>query len=94
MKYALIFAVFAALANLFLILYVKKKNKTKADDCSNNSKKDKSHVFSKEYLNTPEVKRLKTLAAAELSISLEEIDRMSVEEIKQLAKKQKLINTE
>ncbi len=92
MKIALIFAVVAVIANLFFIRYVKKNNKTKADE--SNNLHNESHAFSKGYLNTPKVKQLKKSAAAELSISVEELDLMSDKEIKQLAKKQGLINIE
>ena len=44
-------------------------------------------------MNTPEASQLRQSAATELNISVEELDRMSAEEVKQLAKEQKLINT-
>ena len=92
MKVALIFAVVAVAANVLLIWYVKKTyRKAKADKSSdlNNT----AGVFSHGYLNTPEVKRLRQAVAVELGISVEELDRMSVEDVRQLAKQQELINT-
>ena len=56
--------------------------------------KNGSYAFSKGYLNTPELKKLRKSAAAELDLSVEELDRMLAKEIKQLAKEQKLINIE
>ena len=92
MKIALVLAVVAVAANFLFKWYAKKSNKTKADESSN--LKNGSYAYSKGYLNTPEVKRLKQLAAAELSLSVDELDRMSAKEIKQLAKEQELINIE
>lgn len=80
MKIAFIFAVLAVAANLFFIWYAKRKGL-----------KTKTNAYSQGYLNTPEVKQLKQSAAAELNISVEELDRLSAEEIKQLAKKKELI---
>ena len=90
MKIAFIFAVLAVAANLFFIWYAKRKGlKTKSDESSNH--KDGSYAYSQGYLNTPEVKQLKQSAAAELNISVEELNRLSAEKIKQLAKKKELI---
>ncbi len=92
MKIAIVFAVVSVAANIFLIWYAKRKyHKAKADESSN--LKDGSNAYSYGYLNTPEVKQLKQSAAAELSISIEELDRRSAEEVTQLAKEQELINT-
>ena len=88
MKIALIFGVVAVAANVLLVMYViNKYQKSKADGLS--SAENGSHVFSAGYLNTPEVKRLRQSAAAELGMSVEELDSMSIEEITQLANKKK-----
>ena len=92
MKIALISAVVAVAANILLIWYAKSKyHKAKADESSNSN--NDSNAYSYGYLNTPESKRLRQSAAAELSISVEELDRMSAEEVTQLAKEHELINT-
>ena len=92
MKIALVLGIVAVITNIFLVLYAKRINhKAKADELSN--PKDDYNINSYEYLNTPEVKRLRRSAAAELSISVEELDRMSAKEVTQLAKDQELINT-
>ena len=85
----LILAVLTILANL-LIWHAKRKTKrTKADE-SSKMKRDLSG-YSKGFLNTPEIRRLKQSAAAELDISVEDLDRMSVKEINQLAGRKELI---
>jgi len=90
MKIVFIFAAVAVAANLFFIWYAKRKgHKTKADESSH--LKESSMAYSKEFLDSEEGKALKQSAAAELSISIEELDRMSVEEIIQLAKEKDLI---
>ncbi len=87
MKIALVLAVVTVAANIFFIRYAKRKyHRAKADETSNLN--NGSYAYSKGYLNTPEVKRLKQSAATELSISVEELDRMSAEEVSQLAKEQ------
>lgn len=90
MKITIILAIAAVAANIALIWYAKKCNKTKTDETS--TPENGSNAFPQEYLNTPEIRRLKKSAAAELGLSIEELDRMPVKEIKQLAKEQKLIN--
>ena len=91
MKIALIFGVVAVAANVLLVMYVKRKyQKSKAYKLSN--LENGSNAFSAGYLNTPEAKRLRQSAAAELSISVEELDRMSVEQVTHLAKEQEVIN--
>ena len=91
MKIVFIFAAVAVAANIFFIWYAKRKShhKTKADESSH--LKEGSMAYSKEFLDSEEGKALKQSAAAELSISIEELDRMSVEEIIQLAKEKDLI---
>ena len=92
MKIAVVLAVLAAAANIFFIWYAKKSNKAMTDESSNPD--NGSYLFSKGYLNTPEVKQLRKSAAAELGLSVEELDRMLVKEIKQLSKEQELISVE
>ena len=79
---------------LNLILWYSKKlaRKTKADESSgHNGKADGSNTRSIEFLDNPEVAPLKESAAAELGISIEQLDRMSVEEIEELAAEKGLI---
>jgi len=90
MKIALVLAVAAVLANIFFIWFAKKNNQTKPAESSN--LKSGSFAFPKEYLNTPEVERLRKSTAAELDLSTEELDRMLAKEIKQMAKEKELIN--
>jgi len=91
MKIALIFGVVAVAANVVLVMYVKNKyQKSKTDGLS--SLENGSNVFAAGYLNTPEAKRLRQSAAAELGISVEELDSMSIEGITQLANKKKEAN--
>ena len=80
----------AVVANLFFIWYAKMKgNNSKADNSSN--LKDGSNANSQGFLDSEEGKILKQSAAAELSISVEELDRMSVDQIRQLAEKKNLV---
>jgi hypothetical protein len=91
MKITLIFAIIAVVAIVLSRWYAKiRYYKTKEDELSNY--RNRSHPFSCGYLNTPETKRLKRSAAAELGISAEELDRMSADDFKQLVKERKLIN--
>ena len=77
-------------ANLFFIWYAKTRgNKTKANNSSN--LKDSSDVNSEGFLNSDERKQLKESAAAELNISVEELEDMSYEQITQLAEKKNLL---
>jgi flagellar basal body-associated protein FliL len=92
MKIAVVLAVVAVAANIVFIWCSKKSNKAKTDESSN--PKNGSYAFSKGYLNTPEVRQLRKSTAAELGLSIEELDRMLAKEIKQLTKKQELIDIE
>ena len=91
MKIALILAVAAVAANSFLIWYYKRKFHN-ADTHEPSNKNEGSDAFSPGYLNTPEVRRLRQSAAAELGISVEELDSMSVDEITQLANEKEVTN--
>jgi hypothetical protein len=55
------------------------------------NKSDGSDARSIEFLNSPEAEPLKQSAAAELGISIEQLDRLSVEEIEELATEKGLI---
>ena len=93
MKIAFVLGAIAVAANIFIILLTKRKNlKAKADGSFDHQ--DGSELYSMGYLNTPEVKRLKQSVAAELSISIEKLERMSAEDVTQLAKEKELINPE
>jgi len=90
MKIAFILAAIAVVTNVFLILYVKRRShKSNAEESSN--LKNGSDAYSRVFLNSVDGELLKHSAAAELNISIEELDRMSVEEITQLANKKQLI---
>ncbi len=78
--------------NLFLWYSKRQARKTKADESSSHKgKADGSGAHSIEFLDNPEVAPLKQSAAAELGISIEELDRLSVEEIEELASEKGLI---
>ena len=93
MKLLLLILFIAVVAlNLFLWYSKRLASKTKADESS--SRKDKSDNRDArpiEFLNNPEVEPLKQSAAAELGISIEQLDRLSVEEIEELASEKGLI---
>jgi hypothetical protein len=77
-------------ANLFFIWYAKSRgNKTNAKNSSN--LKDSSGANSEALLNSDERKLLKESAAAELNISVEELEGMSFDQITQLAEKKNLL---
>jgi hypothetical protein len=88
----LLLGVVVVALNLLLWYSKKKAGKTKADESS--SHKDKANISaarSIEFLNNPEVEPLKQSAAAELGISIEQLDRLSVEEIEKIAAEKGLI---
>lgn len=92
MKIAVVLAVISVAANIFFIWYSKKSNKAETNESSNPI--NGSYAFSKGYLNTPEVRQLRKSAAAELGLSIEELDRMLAAEIKQIANEKEMINIE
>ena len=88
----LILGVVVVALNLFLWYSKRQARKTKADQpSSHKSKADGSNTRSTEFLDTPEAAPLKQSAAAELGISIKQLDRMSVEEIEELAAEKGLI---
>ena len=90
LKNLFIIGTVAVVANLFFIWYAKTRgSNTKADKPSNF--KDGSNANFQEFLNSDKGKKLKQSAATELDISVEELDRMSVDQIAQLAEKKDLI---
>jgi hypothetical protein len=90
MKIALILAAVAVATNLFLVLFVKRKHPKTAVEAPP-ILKDIAKADSKRFFDSVEGKLLKHSAAAELDISMEELDCMSVEEITQIAQKKQLI---
>ena len=90
MKVVFILAVVAVLANVLFVWYAKKKGRPSKPDQSSNPKSG-SVADSQGFLNSEEGKLLKQSAADELCISVEELECMSVEDIKQLAKEKELI---
>ena len=88
----LILGVAVIALNLFLWYSKRQTGKTKADESSSHKgKSDGSAARSIEFLNSPEVAPLKQSAAAELGITTEQLDRLSVEEIEELATEKGLI---
>jgi hypothetical protein len=88
----LILGVAVIVLNLFLWYSKKQAGKTKADHSANHkSKLDAPHTGSKEFSNRPDLAQLKESAAAELGISIEELERMPVDEIEELAAEKGLI---
>ena len=85
MKIALALVVAAVLSNIFYIWYANR---------SNNTKSDESSAFPKDYLNTPKVKQLRKSTAAELGLSIKELDLMLAKEFKQMAKEKELTTIE
>jgi hypothetical protein len=81
MKIAIALIVAAVLSNILYLWYAKR---------SDNTKSGESSAFTKGYLNTPEVKQLKKSTAAELGLSIEELDLMLAKEVKQMAKEKGL----
>ena len=92
MKIAIILAFAAVAANIFFIWYSKKSNKVKLDESSNPD--IGSHAFLKGNLTNSEVKQLKESAAAELGLSVDELDHMLARELKQLSKERELMSIE
>ena len=93
MKLLLLILGVAAVALNLLLWYSKRQaGKTKKDESSRH--KDKagaSAARSVELSNNPEIEPLKQSAAAELGISIEQLDRLSVEEIQKIAAEKGLI---
>lgn len=92
MKIAIALAVVAVTvtANIVFKWYSKKTKRAKTNESLN--PKNESDAFSKGYPNTPQVSRLRKSAAAELGLSIEELDHMLAKEMKQMAAERKLIN--
>lgn len=88
----LILGVAVIALNLFLWYSKRQTGKTKTDKTPDHKhKSDASHARSIDFLNSPEAAPLKQSAAAELGISIEQLDRLSVEEIEALAMEKGLI---
>jgi hypothetical protein len=88
----LILGVVAVALNLFLWYSKRLARKTKSNESSRHKgKADGSDARSIKSLDNPEVASLKQSAAAELGISIEQLDRLSVEEIEELAARKDLI---
>jgi len=88
----LILGVAVIALNLFLWYSKKLAGKTKADESPDHkNKSDVSDARSIEFLDSPEADPLKQSAAAELGISIEQLDRLSAEEIEELAIEKGLI---
>jgi hypothetical protein len=88
----LILGVVVVALNLFLWYSKKQTDKTKTDESS--SPRDQSGSLddpSEEFLNKPEAAPLKQSAAAELGITIEQLDRLSADEIEELATEKGLL---
>lgn len=84
----------AAVIALNVFLWYSKRQAGKAktyESPDHKNKSDGSDARSIEFLNSPEAEPLKQSAAAELVISIEQLDRLSVEEIEDLATEKGLI---
>jgi hypothetical protein len=84
----------AAVIALNVFLWYSKRQTGKAktyESPDHKNKSDGSDARSIELLNSPEAEPLKQSAAAELGISIEQLDRLSVEEIEELASERGLI---
>ena len=86
MEIAIVLAVVAVAANILLIRHIKKNNPGQSGVFS--APDDESAVLSKGYLNTPKVKKLRESAAAELGVSMKELDQIIAKEINKTAKEQ------
>ena len=86
----IILGIAAVAANVFLIWYVKRAGKSvrevKPSPVEASPRTDSNDLF-----NSDAVRRLKEAVAAELNISVEELNRMPVEKISRLAKEMELI---
>ena len=88
----LILGIVVVALNLLLWYSKRKASKTETGEPANHKDKlDAADAKSNEFLNSSEAKPLKQSAAAELGISVKQLDRMSVKEIEQLATKKGLI---
>jgi len=84
----------AAVIALNVFLWYSKRQTGKAktyESPDHKNKSDGSDARSIELLNSPEAEPLKQSAAAELGISIEQLDRLSFEEIEELATEKGLI---
>ena len=84
--FLLILGIVVVALNVFL--YYSKKHRSAASNgnpLNNINKSDSSKSDSEDFLSTPEAVELKQAAAAELGISVEKLNRMSVKEIAHLA---------
>ena len=82
MEIGVVLAVVAVAANIFLIRYIKKNNRNNSGASSDPD--NESSLFSKGYLNTPQVRKLRESAAAELGVSMEELDNILVKELEKI----------
>jgi len=88
----LILGVVVVALNLLLWYSKRKGGKTKTDEPANHKVQlDVAVADSSKFLSSSKAKPLKQSAAAELGISVEQLDRMSLKEIRQLATKKGLI---
>ena len=88
----LILGVVVVALNLLLWYAKRRSAKTKADEPTHDQDTfDVPFANSNEFLNSSKAKPLKQSAASELGISVEQLDRMSANDIEQLAAKKGLI---
>jgi len=93
MKLLLIILGVAAIALNAVLWYAKKQaHPIKADKSSKHqNESDGSHAGLQDFENNSKIKSLKESAAAELGITVDQLESMSAEEIKDLATEKKLI---
>ena len=88
----LILGVVVVVLNLSLWYAKRRSAKTKVDEPAHDQDTfDAPFANSNEFLNSSKANPLKQSAASELGISVEQLDRMSVNDIEQLAAKKGLI---
>jgi FtsZ-interacting cell division protein ZipA len=88
----IILGVVAVLLNVVLWYVKKRSGKTiEAKTSKRKDKLDRSDTRPREIEGQPDIKQLKESAAAELGIAVEQLDRMSMDEIVELARDKGLI---
>ena len=89
----LLLGVAVIVLNLFLWHSKRQTAKTKAAQSSKHKNKlDDAHTRSEEFTDRSDLAALKQSAASELCISIEELERMPLEEIEELAVEKGLID--
>ncbi len=92
--FLLILGIVVVALNVFLWHLKKKKDaEIIANSFENNEKSDESNTNKTDFLNSPAADELKQAAAEELGIPVEQLNRMSTEEIVDLATEKGIIKS-